>query len=79
MRNSRSTLARRGLLAPSLALALAVAAGLLFTWPLLREPRLHVLPAFIHVLVAWAVVVGVLWWISGRPMVEDADSRDRDA
>ncbi|HEX7623457.1 MAG TPA: hypothetical protein VF400_07775 [Anaeromyxobacteraceae bacterium] len=79
MRDSRSTLARRGLLAPSLALALAVVAGLLFTWPLLREPRLHVLPAFIHVLVAWAVVIGALWWISGRPMVEDADSRDRDA
>jgi hypothetical protein len=54
-------------------------AGLLFTWPLLREPRLHVLTAFIHVLVAWAVVVGVLWWISGRPMVEDADSRGRHA
>ena len=35
--------------------------------------------AFIHVLVAWAVVVGVLWWISGRPMVEDADSRGRHA
>lgn len=79
MRSSRSTLARRGLLAPSLALALAIVAGLLFTWPLLREPRLHVLPAFIHVLVAWAVVIGALWWISGRPMVEDADSRDRDA
>ena len=79
MRNSRSTLARRGLLAPSLALALAVVAGLLFTWPLLREPRLHVVPAFVYVLVAWAVVVGVLWWISGRPMVEDADPRGRHA
>jgi hypothetical protein len=79
VRNSRSTPERRGLLAPSLALALAVVAGLLFTWPLLREPRLHVLLAFIHVLVAWAVVVGALWWISGRPMVEDADSRGRHA
>jgi hypothetical protein len=79
VRTSRSTPARRGLLAPSLALSLAVVAVLLFTWPLVREPRLHVLPAFIYMLVAWAVVVGVLWWISGRPMVEDADSRDRDA
>jgi hypothetical protein len=79
VRNSRSTAARRWLLAPALALALAVVAALLFTWPLLREPRLHIVPAFVHVLVAWAAVVGVLWWISSHPTPDDAGSRDRDA
>ena len=79
MRISRSTHARRGLLAPALALALAVVAVLLFTWPLLREPRLQLLPAFIHVLAAWAGVVGALWWLSRRPTPEDVGSGDRDA
>ena len=79
MANARSRPARRGLLAPALALALAVVAALLFAWPLLREPRLTILPAFIHVLAGWAVVVGMLWSISRRPTPEDAGSRDGDA
>jgi hypothetical protein len=78
VRSSRSTHARRAL-TPALALALAVVAVLLFAWPLLRVPRLHLVPAFMHVLAAWAVVVGMLWWISRRSTPEDADSGDRDA
>lgn len=78
MRFSRSTRPRRGLLTPALALALAAAALLLFTWPLLREPRLHVIQAFLHVLAAWAVVVGVLGWISRRPTADDTGAGEHD-
>ncbi len=77
MRSSRSTHPKR-VLTPALALALAVLALLLFTWPLLREPRLHVVSAFIHVLAAWAAVVGALWWISRRPTADDPGSGERD-
>jgi hypothetical protein len=79
VRLSRSTHPRRGLLAPALALALAGAALLLFTWPLLREPHLHVLRAFLHVLVAWGAVVGTLGWISRRPTAEDGSVGEHDA
>jgi hypothetical protein len=75
---SRSPHAGRKLLAPALAVALAVVAFLLFTWPLAREPRLHVVQAFLHVLAAWAVVVGTLGWISRRPTAEDVGSGERD-
>ena len=75
---SRSPHAGRKLLAPALAVALAVVALLLFTWPLVREPRLHVVQAFLHVLGAWAAVVGMLGWISRRATAEDAGPGERD-
>jgi hypothetical protein len=65
-------------LTPALAVALAVIAVLLFAWPLAREPRLQLLVAFVHVLVAWAAVVGVLWWISRFPAPPRPRGEDRD-
>jgi uncharacterized membrane protein YdjX (TVP38/TMEM64 family) len=78
VRISRSPHAGRKLLAPALAVALAVVAFLLFTWPLVREPHLHVVLAFVHVLGAWAAVVAMLGWISRRPTAEDASTGERD-
>ena len=51
---------------PALAAAFAVLALLLFAWPLARTPRLHVALAFVHVFIAWVVVVIVLGWLSRR-------------
>ncbi len=79
MRNSRATHPPRARLTAALAVALAVAALLSFAWPLEREPRLHVVLAFIHVLAAWAVVVGVLAWLSRLRMPEDPGGEGRDA
>ena len=78
MRISRSTHPRRTRLTPALAVALAIVAILLFAWPLAREPRLPVLLAFVHVLVAWAAVVGSLWWISRFPTPARPRGEERD-
>ena len=42
------------------ASALLVVGLLLFTWPFVRVPPLHVVPAFLHLLGAWAIVVAGL-------------------
>jgi hypothetical protein len=33
---------------------------LLFTWPFVRAPRFHLVPAFLHLLGAWVLVVAAL-------------------
>lgn len=39
---------------------LLIAGLLVFTWPFVRVPPLHVVPAFLHLLVAWALLVAGL-------------------
>lgn len=34
-----------------------VAGVLVFAWPFVRVPRFHLVPAFVHLLIAWAFVV----------------------
>jgi hypothetical protein len=48
------------------AFAVAViAAGVLFvTWPFVRVPALSLVPAFLHVLGAWFVVIVAIWSLS---------------
>jgi hypothetical protein len=38
-----------------------VAGLLLFTWPFVRVPRFHLVPAFLHLSVSWALIVVGLW------------------
>lgn len=42
------------------AFGLLVTGLLLFTWPFVRVPRFHVVPALLHLLGAWAVVIAAL-------------------
>jgi hypothetical protein len=42
------------------AAALLFAGLLLFTWPFVRVPPLHVVPAFLHLIGAWALVIAGL-------------------
>ena len=46
------------------AAALLVGGLLLFTWPFVRVPPLHVVPAFLHLAGAWALVVAGLALLS---------------
>jgi hypothetical protein len=78
VRLSRSMRTRRARLTPALALALAVTALLLFAWPLARQPPLHLLPAFLHVLAVWAVIVVALWWVSRLPLGARPGPEERD-
>lgn len=41
-----------------------LAAAALFTWPFVRVPPLPVVPAFLYLLAAWALVVVGLWRVS---------------
>lgn len=56
MRRDGSPPSRRG----AVAVALAVLAALLFTWPFVRQPRFHLVPAYVHLMVAWALVIAGL-------------------
>ena len=40
---------------------LLVTGLLLFTWPFVRVPRLHLVPAYLHLLGAWALIVAGLF------------------
>ncbi len=42
------------------AAGLLASALLLFTWPFVRVPRLHLVPAFLHLLAAWVLTVAAL-------------------
>jgi hypothetical protein len=44
----------------AVAFALAVLATLLFTWPFVRLPQLRLVPAYLHLLGAWLLVVAAL-------------------
>ena len=60
------------------AAGLLVTGLLLFTWPFVRVPRLHLVPAFLHLLAAWALVVAglaVLSRAARRPQTPPEDPR----
>ena len=40
------------------------AAAALFTWPFVRVPPLPLVPAFLYLIAAWALVVVGLWRVS---------------
>jgi hypothetical protein len=46
------------------AAGLLVTGLLLFTWPFVRVPRLHLVPAYLHLLAAWVLVVAALALLS---------------
>lgn len=56
MRRDGSPPSRRA----AVAVALAVLAALVFTWPFVRQPRFHLVPAYLHLIAAWALVVAAL-------------------
>jgi hypothetical protein len=49
---------------------------LLFTWPFVRVPRFHVVPAWLHLLGAWALVVAALAALARALGREEAEDRD---
>lgn len=61
------------------ALSLLATALLLFTWPLVRVPRLHLVPAYLHLLAAWTLVVAALVVMSRALSRSRARPGDRDA
>lgn len=61
------------------AVSLLAAALLLFTWPLVRGPRLHLVPAYLHLLAAWTLVVAALLVMSRAVRRSRARPGDRDA
>ncbi|WP_242342772.1 hypothetical protein [Anaeromyxobacter terrae] len=48
---------RRVLRQRAFAVAFLVAGVLVFTWPFVRAPALQLVPAFVHLVVAWGLVV----------------------
>lgn len=48
-----------------------VAGLLLFTWPFVRVPRFHLVPAFFHLSVSWALIVVGLWAMARALARED--------
>lgn len=44
----------------ALALVVLVGGALLFTWPFVRMPRFHVVPAYLHLVGSWVLVVVAL-------------------
>ncbi len=63
------------------AVAFLVAGLALFTWPFVRVPPLPLVPAFLHLLGAWALVVLGLWRMSRAlaPGPPPADGEDDGA
>jgi hypothetical protein len=59
------------------AVGLLVVAALLFTWPFVRVPRFHVVPAYLHLVAAWALVVAALAAMAraARPRAPHAPAR----
>jgi hypothetical protein len=58
------------------AVGLLMVGLLLFTWPFVRSPRFHIVPAFLHLLGAWAVVIAALGLLS-RALAASTRGRDR--
>ncbi len=59
------------------AVGLFVIGLLLFTWPFVRVPPLHLVPAFLHLLGAWALVLvglAVMSHALGRRARKDRDA-----
>lgn len=48
---------RRVLRQRAFAASFLVVGVLVFAWPFVRVPRFHLVPAFVHLVVAWALVV----------------------
>lgn len=48
---------RRVLGQRAFAAGFLVAGVLVLAWPFVRAPRLHLVPAYVHVVVAWALVI----------------------
>jgi hypothetical protein len=59
------------------AAALVVAGALVLTWPFVRIPRFHLVPAYLHLLGAWLLLVVALVALAGalrRARPEDDDA-----
>ncbi|ABS25704.1 hypothetical protein [Anaeromyxobacter sp. Fw109-5] len=62
----------------------AFAAGFLVTgvlvlaWPFVRAPRFHLLPAFLHLVVAWSAIVVGLAAMARALALGDGDAREGD-
>jgi hypothetical protein len=61
------------------AVSLLVTALLLFTWPFVRVPRLHLVPAYLHLVAAWTLVIGALIVLSRAVRRSRTRTGDRDA
>jgi hypothetical protein len=55
-----------------------VAGLLLFTWPFVRVPRFGLVPAFLHLTAAWALIVTGLWAMSRALAREETEGRGED-
>jgi len=64
---------------PALAWALGVLASFLFSWPLMRVPRLTLGLASLHLFASWAAGIVVLLWMSRRLGDDCERTGDRDA
>jgi hypothetical protein len=68
---------RRVLRDPGFPPAVGVGALLLFSWPILRVPPPSLLPACVHLFVAWALVILTLALLA-RALAPGVDDRERD-
>ncbi len=60
------------------AAGLLVTGLLLFTWPFVRVPRFHLVPAYLHLLGAWVLVVAGLVVLSRALDPSRTRAGDRD-
>jgi hypothetical protein len=58
--DGRGSRAASWLARPAAAVLLAVVALLVLTWPFVRSPPLGLAASYVHLLVAWALLVGAL-------------------
>ena len=61
------------------AVGLLVTGALLFTWPFARVPRLPLVPAYLHLLASWALIVAALVAMSRAIGRSRRRAGDRDA